>query len=101
MELLKPLLDEIRKIIRDEIQQAPMVENERWINTEELCEYLGVSRSWVSHRLNDIPHIKSPLRFKKTEVDMWIREKESEVTKKEVQMKTGQATKDKYKYKVT
>lgn len=77
-DILQPLLDAIRQIVREEVQQAPIIEEERWITTEELMAYLGVSRSWISHRIREIPHINGPQRFKKSEVDAWLREKAAE-----------------------
>lgn len=95
MEILQPILDAIRNIVREEIQSLPQSGEEKWIDTKELCEYLGVSRSWVSTRLNQIPHIKEPLRFKKSEVDKWLAlQAENEI--KEVHT-TESSKKKKYK----
>lgn len=75
-QIFVAIREEFKKIIREEIQtvlkEIPNVDC--WMNTKELCEYLGVSRSWVSHRLDKIPHIKEPLRFRKSEVDKWLNE---------------------------
>ncbi|ADZ82453.1 helix-turn-helix transcriptional regulator [Cellulosilyticum lentocellum] len=84
MELMKPILEAIREIIREEIQAVPQTKTERWVNSEELCEYLGVSRSWLAHRVKEIPHLKSPVRFKISEVEKWILENEMEETKQQI-----------------
>ena len=94
MEIVQPFLDAIRNIIREEIRSLPQREEERWIDSKELCEYLGVSRSWVTHRISKIPHIKEPLRFKKSEVDKWLslqaENEVKEVHKKEVKVKKAE-----------
>lgn len=72
MDIFKSFIEEIRSVVREELQSMPQHNEDCWMNTNELCEYLGVSRSWVSHRLDKLPHIKEPLRFRKSEVDKWL-----------------------------
>lgn len=72
MDIFKSFVEEIRNVVREELQTLPKHNEDSWMNTKELCEYLGVSRSWVSNRLDKIPHIKEPLRFRKSEIDKWL-----------------------------
>lgn len=72
MDIFKSFVEEIRNVVREELQTLPKHNEDSWMNTKELCEYLGVSRSWVSNRLDKLPHIKEPLRFRKSEVDKWL-----------------------------
>lgn len=74
MDIFKSFIEEIRNVVREELQSMPKHNEDCWMNTKDLCEYLGVSRSWVSHRLDKLPHIKEPLRFRKSEVDQWLNE---------------------------
>ena len=89
-DIVQPLLDAFRQIIREEIHNVQHKE-ERWITTEELMAYLGVSRSWISHRIKEIPHISSPQRFKKSEVDEWLKSMTEDI--KPQKIKVGNSSK--------
>lgn len=50
---------------------------ERWISVDEVCDFLGVSRdtiySWIAQRRMPAHRIGRPWRFKRSEVDAWVR----------------------------
>lgn len=75
-QLLAMIREEFRKVVKEEIKLAikeiPASED-CWMNTDELCEYIGVSRSWVTHRKDEIPHVTDPVRFKKSDIDKWMK----------------------------
>ncbi len=49
---------------------------DRWMTTEDLCDYISVSQDWVYDRVskNQIPHVKigRRLKFKLSEIDEWV-----------------------------
>jgi len=80
MDWHKMFLDELRKIIKEEAGGAIMSTindhvNERWVDKKDLAEYLNVSESWINQNLNDIPHVSHPIRFKRSQVDIWRQSK--------------------------
>ena len=85
MDMLQPLFDVFRQIIREEIHNVKH-EEDRWITTEELMEYIGVGRSWISHRIKEIPHVDSPRRFKKSEIDEWLKTRTENDDKQEIKV---------------
>lgn len=101
-QLLSMLREEFRKMLREEIQIAlkEVPNKDCWMNTKELCEYLGVSRSWVSHRLDKLPHTKEPLRFRKTEVDKWLNEQVQNEIEDKLHMDANLKLSGKKKYRV-
>lgn len=57
-----------------------MLENdEKWINIDEVAEYIGVKvgtvRSWLRKKDRDVPahKIGKQWKFKKSELDLWIK----------------------------
>ncbi|WP_321496002.1 helix-turn-helix domain-containing protein [uncultured Desulfobacter sp.] len=59
---------------------------DRWLSVDEMAEYLGVRRDTIYRRINDkhMPahKIGRLWKFKKDEVDTWVRDgKAGEVTK--------------------
>lgn len=48
--------------------------DEQYISTEQLCEWLGLERDWVYDRISEIPHAKFGrlLRFKVGEIKKFI-----------------------------
>ena len=54
-----------------------MCEPERWYSLKEIMEHLGVSRetilSWISKRGMPASKVGRLWKFKKTEVDAWVK----------------------------
>ncbi len=51
---------------------------DRWLSVDEIADYLGVKRDtvykWISERDMPAHKIGRLWKFKKTEVDTWVRE---------------------------
>lgn len=51
--------------------------DDRWLNVDEIAEYLGVSRdtvySWIGGRQMPAHKVGRLWKFKKEEVDSWVR----------------------------
>ena len=77
MDIFKVFIDEIRKIVREEIHNAideivKKYVEDKWMDKKQLAEYWGVSVKWIENNLDDIPHSKTlPWRFKKSLADQW------------------------------
>ena len=61
-------------------ERCIMLENdEKWINIDEVAEYIGVKvgtvRSWLRKKDRDVPahKIGKQWKFKKSELDLWIK----------------------------
>ena len=69
MEMIRPIIKGSSEDKRDETV----------LNQDELAKYLKVSRSWVDQKIsqNEIPYFKVGKypRFKKAEIDGWVRKK--------------------------
>lgn len=50
---------------------------DRWLSVEEIVEYMGVTRDtiykWISEKNMPAHRIGRPWKFKKIEVDEWVR----------------------------
>ncbi len=62
---------------------------DRWLSVEEICEYLGIGRDTVYRLIEhkDLPafRIGRLWKFKKDEVDDWVKTNDSRVQGSEVQ----------------
>ena len=51
---------------------------DRWLNVDQIAEYLGVSRdtvySWISARAMPAHKVGRLWKFKREEVDAWVRD---------------------------
>lgn len=54
--------------------------DDRWLSVDEIAEYLGVSRdtvySWLSNKSMPGHRVGRLWKFKRTEVDQWVRASE-------------------------
>ena len=52
--------------------------DDRWLNVDEIAEYLGVSRdtvySWITGRAMPAHKVGRLWKFKRVEVDVWVRD---------------------------
>jgi len=89
-DITKIILDEFRKIVREEVlaalQEVKSNHSRTWVNKKQVAEYLNVSESWINQRINEIPHADRPIRFKLDKIDEWreshdINENISEIIK--------------------
>lgn len=52
--------------------------DDRWLNVDEIAEYLGVSRdtvySWIGARQMPAHKVGRLWKFKRQEVDFWVRD---------------------------
>ncbi|HEX7584875.1 MAG TPA: helix-turn-helix domain-containing protein [Prolixibacteraceae bacterium] len=79
VELETLILNQCRKALSEINPPPPAADPERWMNLQELCEYLPdkpkvqTVYSWVSNKL--IPYNKGSkhLRFLKSEIDTWLK----------------------------
>lgn len=77
MDIFKIFIDEIRKIVREEIHNAidEMIRKyveDKWLNKKQLAEYWGVSESYINKNLDVIPHsATTPVSFLKSEANAW------------------------------
>lgn len=60
--------------------------NDRWLSVDEICKYLGISKDtvykWIDKHGMPAHRMGRLWKFKKDEVDMWVREgKAGEVNK--------------------
>lgn len=68
-DLKATIIDSLRDLIREEIQQQT---TDKWLDKKQLAEYWGVSTKWIENNLDEIPHSKTlPWRFKRSLVDQW------------------------------
>lgn len=53
--------------------------DDRWLNVDEIAEYLGVSRdtvySWITARAMPAHKVGRLWKFKQGEVDTWVRDR--------------------------
>jgi len=51
--------------------------DDRWLSVDEIVEYMGVTRDtiykWISEKNMPAHRIGRPWKFKKAEVDEWVR----------------------------
>jgi excisionase family DNA binding protein len=51
---------------------------DRWLNVDEITEYLGISRdtvyAWIAGRAMPAHKVGRLWKFKREEVDLWVRE---------------------------
>ena len=56
--------------------------NDRWLSVEEMAQYLGISKGtlykWITRKSIPAHKVGSLWKFKKDEVDEWIRTGEGE-----------------------
>lgn len=79
-EMLKQMISEaVQQGIMDHIRAINETRSndsaaKEIMNSNELAEYLRVSKSWISSHLSEIPHMKldSNLRFRKQHIDEWL-----------------------------
>ncbi len=64
---------------RERIEEVPMksISEDRWLSIEEIAEYLGIKRDtiykWIGRKCMPAHKIGSLWKFKKEEVDDWVR----------------------------
>lgn len=62
-----------------------MIED-RWLNVDEIVEYLGVSRdtvyAWIAERSMPAHKVGRFWKFKRAEVDDWVRAGNAEATRR-------------------
>ncbi|QEH68690.1 helix-turn-helix transcriptional regulator [Cellulosilyticum sp. WCF-2] len=77
MDIYKAFIDELRVVIRQEINDSleeliKRYAEDKWMTRKELAEYWGVSVSYIDHKIDEIPHsVTTPVAFKKSQVDAW------------------------------
>ncbi len=59
--------------------------DDRWLNVDEIAEYLGVSRdtvySWIADRSMPAHKVGRFWKFKRAEVDEWVRAGNAEASR--------------------
>ena len=59
--------------------------DDRWLNVDEIAEYLGVSRdtvySWIASRAMPAHKVGRFWKFKRAEVDDWVRAGNAEASR--------------------
>jgi excisionase family DNA binding protein len=64
--------------------REPQMTDDRWFSVEEIAEYLGVKRDtlykWIERKKMPAHKVGRLWKFKKTEVDEWVRSGGGRVT---------------------
>lgn len=62
-----------------------MVNEDRWLTVEEICEYLQVSKApiykWIEQRSMPAHRVGSRWMFQRTEIDTWIKDRKAAESK--------------------
>ena len=68
-DLKATIIDTLRELIREEIEQQT---TDRWLDKKQLAEYWECSEKWIDLNMDEIPHsAKKPWRFKRSLADQW------------------------------
>lgn len=68
-DLKATIIETLRDLIRDEIQQQT---TDKWLSKKELAQYWGCSERWIELKMDEIPHsATTPWSFKRSLVDQW------------------------------
>lgn len=81
----EPFFDEVRRIVREEMQAAVKgSKDDRLLTVEEVCQVLNVNPHWLYHNVKKLPFarkIGGNLRFSNNDLQRWISAQKFKATK--------------------